>query len=144
MVKKPIKKNLVKKGRSPKEISKNIRDTLKDCWTVTPPPYEPDIERLHNLVRAELAVIKAEEEKKVEITRREKIIEASKPVFYYYWYSVYTDKCDYEESKDMPSYVKKWYSEERCNRNITWAIIFTAILSLWLWATIMFLILNNQ
>lgn len=109
--KKPIKKNLVEKKA---------------------PNYEPDIWRLHNLVRAEVAV------------QLYKMEECEVRDFDYSneWYSCSQDVkniINIKLDKHLKDLAKRWNVKQQYTKYIIRSIIS----SLWLWATAMFLILNN-
>ena len=157
-------KKPIKKGRNPKETTNNIRNELKDCGTLTP-PYEPDIEFIHNIIRAELAVVKAEEEKKHRswdcINFEDYDWDHIMTRYYNWWIPTELWDLIYKTRKDKKD---KIYNEEKLreenkqkehNRSIINPVkrelkqkyqnylIRSIISSLWLWATAMFLYLNT-
>lgn len=94
-----------------------------------------DIERIHNIVRAELAVIKAEEEKKA----RE---EEEKPT-YHYITELFGNIKNIWSDKNAPKEVENWYSEwymynetKKYNKYLTKYLTRSIIISTLLWISL--------
>lgn len=110
----------------------------------TAPAYEPDREELSLAIRAELAVVKAEEEKKAREEEDRKEMIKNIPNFN-------CIRCTYLWQTDeflsvKRTWIKNWYSDRYVNsmkKRLTKRLIRSIISSLWLWATAMFLILSK-
>lgn len=131
--KKPTKKKKVNTDNIWAEAFWKSFESIKH----TIPEYELDIELIHNVVRAELAVIKADEEKKKQDNMK----------IYLHWYDdkrqcgvidLYTPRVLYKYV-NVKNWYSKWYLENIKARFIKY-IVQSIILSLWLWATIGFII----
>lgn len=105
-----------------------------------------DWQELHDAIKVQLEVIKAEEEKKAKKDRLEKMIFIT-PDWFYRWVSEVV-KCDediFYSKKRFNNTIEKALQEakEELKATYMYYLIRSIISSLWLWATAMFLILNT-
>ena len=129
----------------------------KPIKEVKAPKPEVDVDFLHNLVRAEIAVVKAEEEKKAREEAVERKIEYDKKSLHKFRTFCYClsdseiraycnwkrkiNICDKNLPEDIVFYSQSYLEEYK--QYYTKRLIRSIISSLWLWATAMFLILNT-
>ncbi len=135
---------MVKKDKKPTTAKSNGKKTTKNnpIKEVKAPKLDIDVDFLHNLVRAELAVVKTEEEKKDKQDKLEKIIFIV-PDWFYRWVSevVGYDEDVFYSKKRLNDTIEK--EKKEAKEQYTKLLIRSIISSLWLWATAMFLILNT-
>lgn len=126
---------MVKKDKKPTTAKSNGKKTVKKAplKEVSAPPVEIDIEFIHNLISAEVAV-QLYKSRKYEVRHQ--------------WYNEWTwYACSLDVSNIIDvindEHLKSQMKLIGINQLLKKWFIRSIISSLWLWATAMFLILNN-
>ena len=122
-----VKKSNLKRPQVKNERTKNVQ-----CFEeVSAPPVEIDIEFLHNIISAEVAVQLCKMEE-CEVRNFDYSTE-------WYWCSQHIKNIiNLQQNKHLQAIEKRWNIKQQYTKYLIRSIIS----SLWLWATAMFLILK--